>query len=369
MTSLIQPLNFVRTTLRAPVGTGDTQLQLAIGTGVLFNAVTTGNYVYVTVNDATTVEVMKYTSTGIVVNDTIIVTRAQDGTTAKFFPTGSCVAIGWNVEQVTDLITQTVTPLIGINTIIVNTAPVGTPPDNVVYAVNPTTGQIWFFNPGTSSWVYLNSNSVQLSSAVPTTPPPANIVWTINTITFALYYWTGVAWIAVGGSGGGGASSFLQVFSRQFLAGTPQLLGVGSDYSIADLLGLGMPFPAQCLYKSNAAITDKITLNGAGQYVFPANCIVRVDASFSGVRASQAVDCHVSLNVFHSGDTYLWQTQVDLVADSEGTQVSGIISTQPFQVLAGDTFAMTITVYNGGGTYSALLLQKLCFSASVIALL
>lgn len=91
--------NFIRTTLAAPAAPSDVTLQLAAGAGALFN-MPAGNWCYVTVNDSTTVEIMKYTSTGSVAGDLISVARGQDNTTPKAFPAGSCVAVGWNTAQV-----------------------------------------------------------------------------------------------------------------------------------------------------------------------------------------------------------------------------------------------------------------------------
>ncbi len=103
--ALVVP-NFVKTALRAACSPSDTVLFLTPGTGILFDAIGAGDWCYVTVNDSTTVEVMRYDSVGPTSNDSIPVVRAQDNTTAKAFPVGSCVAIGWNVGQITALVDQ-----------------------------------------------------------------------------------------------------------------------------------------------------------------------------------------------------------------------------------------------------------------------
>ncbi|MEO6122406.1 MAG: hypothetical protein ABIR32_01755, partial [Ilumatobacteraceae bacterium] len=79
---------------------------------------------YITVEDGSSVEIMKYTNAGIIVNDTITVERGQDGTTAKSFPAGACVKAAWNVAQVQGLVTQTFIDLFDSSAIPPNTVQV-----------------------------------------------------------------------------------------------------------------------------------------------------------------------------------------------------------------------------------------------------
>ncbi len=371
MSDEIQPLNFVRTTLRAPIGASDTQLQLATDTGALFDPIAAGDYVFITVNDLTTAEIMKYTSSGPVVNDTIIVERAQDGTTAKAFPAGSCVAIGWNVQQVVDLINQILLPLVGANTMLVSSTPVGPPAEGIIYAVDPTTGQHWYYDATGPAWVYLNSNSVQLMTVVPTVAPEGNVIWTIDTTTFVLYFWNSVEWIVVG-TGGAGSGAFLQVYSRQFLAGTPYVIAKGSNNPIGGpggMVDLGLSFPAQSLYKSNPAITDKVVLTATDTMQFPAACMVQLSAAVRGTSDDVTKNIRIQLVIFHSDSSFQWQTDIFIPADSVSTDVAGIVTTTPFQVAAGDTWDAIVVCLDGGGTYTGMTMTQLAFSASVIALI
>lgn len=97
--------NFIRTTLAVAISPSATTLQLATGGGALFD-IPAGDWCYITVNDSTTVEVMKYVSTGSEAGDIIGVLRGQDNTTPKAFPAGACVAVGWNTAQVSAFIEQ-----------------------------------------------------------------------------------------------------------------------------------------------------------------------------------------------------------------------------------------------------------------------
>src|SRR6478752_8475165 len=128
--------NFARTTLRASIGPQNTQLMLAIGGGMYFE-IGAGNYMYITVEDGQSVEIMKYTCTGPVTNDMINVSRGEDGTTPKAFPAGSCVKVAWNVAQLQELMNQTFVSIFNStvlppNTIKVQTVPTAPPPVNVI---------------------------------------------------------------------------------------------------------------------------------------------------------------------------------------------------------------------------------------------
>lgn len=199
----IQPVNFINTTLRAPISASDVQLALAAGAGAQLAAITAGNYDYIIVTDGTSAEIMKYVSSGTPVNDTISVLRAQDNTTAKAFPAGACVKIGWNVQQVADFIALTVgnTPS-AANTIGVSgtTVPNAPPPTGIIYVVNVSTNTMWYWNG--SSWIYITSNNilvVTLHVGVDPMPTPTfGVIWMIVTDTASnntlLYYWTGTTW-------------------------------------------------------------------------------------------------------------------------------------------------------------------------------
>jgi hypothetical protein len=203
--SIVIP-NFARTTLRAAITPSSQQLQLASGGGAYF-AIGTGNYVYLTVEDGNSVEIMKYTNTGIIVNDTLTVERGQDGTTPKSFPAGACVKVAWNVAQINALVTQTFinlfdTSAIPPNTIQVDSTPVAPPPANVIYAISYLERQFWYWN-GTS-WIEIgNPRYGVLSGTTDPSGTPDNIVtFYVNTSNGELWYWTGAAWLLVAGAGG-----------------------------------------------------------------------------------------------------------------------------------------------------------------------
>lgn len=198
--------NFARTTLRAAITPASTSLQLASGGGAYF-AIGTGNYVFLTVEDGTSVEIMKFTNTGIIVNDTITVERGQDGTTAKSFPAGACVKVAWNVAQVQDLVTQTYVNLfassvIPPNTVQVNAPPAAPPPANVIYAIWYLEQRFWYWNG--ASWIEIgNTRTGVLSGAGdPSGTPEGNVAFYVNTDNGELWYWTGAAWLSIAGGQG-----------------------------------------------------------------------------------------------------------------------------------------------------------------------
>lgn len=203
--SLVVP-NFARTTLRAAITPSSLTLALASGGGAYF-AIGTGNYVYLTVEDGNSVEIMKFTNTGIIVNDTIAVERGQDGTTAKSFPAGACVKVAWNVAQVNALVTQTFTNLfdssiIPPDTIEVDDVPGAAPPANVIYAIWYLQRRFWYWNG--ASWIEIGNPryGVLAGSGDPSGTPDSIVSFYVNTDNGELWYWTGSAWLSVAGGQG-----------------------------------------------------------------------------------------------------------------------------------------------------------------------
>jgi hypothetical protein len=202
--ALVVP-NFARTTLRAAISPSSLQLLLATGGGAYFE-IGTGNYMYITLEDGQSVEIVKYTSTGAIVNDTLTVERGQDGTTAKSFPAGTCVKVAWNVQQLQDLITQTFIDLFNSsvlppNTIQVSSAPVAAPPANVIYAVWYAQKQFWYWN-GTS-WIELGNprNGVLAGSGDPSGTPDNIVAFYVDLDSGALWYWPdGGPWLQIAGT-------------------------------------------------------------------------------------------------------------------------------------------------------------------------
>lgn len=193
--------NFARTTLRAAIVPSSLTLPLASGGSAYFN-IGTGNYMYITVEDGQSVEIMKFTNTGVIVNDTITVQRGQDGTTAKSFPAGACVKVAWNVAQITELVEQTFIELFNSsvlppNTIEVSAAPSAAPPANVIYAIWIAERQFWYWN-GTS-WIELGNprNGVLAGSGDPSGTPDNIVAFYVDLDTGNLWYWTASVWMLV----------------------------------------------------------------------------------------------------------------------------------------------------------------------------
>lgn len=200
--------NFAQTTLRAAIAPGDTSLQLASGGGAYF-AIGTGNYVYLTLLDGASVEVVKFTNSGIIVSDTLTgIERGQDNTTAKAFPAGTCVKVAWNVAQIQDLVNQTFVDLfdssaIPPNTVVVNDSPPASPPPaNVIYAINTSEHQFWYWNG--ISWIEIgNARSGVLAGSGDPAGTPGNIVaFYVNTDNGQLWYWTSSTWMLIAGGAG-----------------------------------------------------------------------------------------------------------------------------------------------------------------------
>lgn len=198
--------NFSRTTLRAAITPASTQLLLASGGGAYF-AIGSGNYVFLTVEDGNSVEVMKFTNTGIIVGDTITVERGQDGTTAKSFPAGACVKIAWNVQQIKDLVTQTFISLfdssaIPPNTIELDAPPTAPPPANVIYAIWDLEQRFWYWTG--ASWIEIGNarTGVLSGSADPSGTPEGGVAFYVNTTSGELWFWTGSAWLSIAGGAG-----------------------------------------------------------------------------------------------------------------------------------------------------------------------
>jgi len=375
----IQPTNFLKSTLRAPVAPTDTQLQLAAGTGAALNIISPGNYTYLTVSDSATVEIVKYTSAGNVNNDTIAVARAQDGTTAKSFPVGACVAGQWNVAEVNEYIQQQVLALFGTivlppNTILTSGMPLTAPGPNIIYAVDPSTGQLWYYNGGTGSWLYINSNSVQITSDVPTLAPAGNVVWTISTLDYSLYYWAGASWVLVTGG------YYQEINSRQYNDATGVPLIKGTDNIVGGLTGMvnlgTIAFPTVISYKSNPAVTNRIEipLSGAqiNELLFPHSVICRFNACFVGDRDDSTVPVHGALTIFHAADSLEWQQNFFIPGDDVDNplnrNVSCSISTDPLLVVPTDYFDLNLTIYDSGAAYGGFTLKQLCFAAQVAAI-
>lgn len=99
----IQFANNAATTLFSSVTVSDSQIVVSPGGGALFPNAGSSNYFMVTVVDKTTstLEIMKVTKRS---GDTFTVVRAQEGTTARAFPSGSSVELRLTAQSILDAI-------------------------------------------------------------------------------------------------------------------------------------------------------------------------------------------------------------------------------------------------------------------------
>ena len=99
----IQFANNAATTLFSSVTVPDAQIVVSPGGGALFPTVNGSDYFMVTVVDNTTgfLEIMKVTARS---GDTFTVARAQEGTTARAFPTGSSVELRLTAQSLFDIV-------------------------------------------------------------------------------------------------------------------------------------------------------------------------------------------------------------------------------------------------------------------------
>lgn len=99
----IQFANNAATTLFSSVTVSDSQIVVSPGGGALFPNAGSSNYFMVTVVNKTTstLEIMKVTNRS---GDTFTVVRAQEGTTARAFPSGSPVELRLTAQSILDAI-------------------------------------------------------------------------------------------------------------------------------------------------------------------------------------------------------------------------------------------------------------------------
>jgi hypothetical protein len=98
--------NNATSTITTAISASDVGLAVAAGTGSLFPTLGTGNYFYATlVSSGGTYEVIKVTAR---VGDTMTIVRAQEGTTAQSFASGSRFELRVTAASITDLIPDTI---------------------------------------------------------------------------------------------------------------------------------------------------------------------------------------------------------------------------------------------------------------------
>jgi hypothetical protein len=364
-----RPINFYLTTLRAAVTPSDTQFLLAAGSTAPLAAITAGQFLFLTVSDGVTTEVVMYTSTGSVINDTIIVERGHDNTTAKAFPAGACVAVGWNVAQVEFLIAQffndppplpivhpvNTTTIVGINAV-----PSGAPADNIIYTVNLTTGQMWYWEG--SIWVPLSSNNVQTLPGPPVSAPIGGVTWTFDSVAFTLYFWDGAAWQLVSAQPG-----YTEVFGRTYLDAVGVALTEGTDNSFSDMIDASTITPTTTYYQSNPLVTGIISENVAKELVFSDTCIAELTASVV-LAVDDTKDVRARLVLFHAASLTQYTTEVFHPANSGNVAIGVTTSTGPIQLAAADEWDCSLVLTDGGVTYAGGTLTQFEMNAVVIAL-
>ncbi len=361
---IIDPQNFVRTTLRAPIGTGDTQLLLAVGSSPYFD-IPAGEYFFVTVNDSTTVEIMKYTSTGSIVNDTINVERAQDNTTAKAFPAGACVTSGWNVEQLHDYVLQITGESSPSNTQMISgssAVPEDEPTEPILYTINTTTGQLWFWNG--SSWSPITSNRVQQLDTAPVAEPPFGTTWTVVVDTGSLYYWTGTAWLQVTGVTGG----IVQILSQEYLN------NIGVAITGQDPFHDNFTMDVVIAYQANPEIASILSIPSTGpntgRVVFSASCIARFTAAMSGSVAVPGTDqAFLQILMANTGDDRVYGSTTVVPATSAQSAVFSSVTSGPIPVDSGDAWDADSIVYASTNNYAPITITQATFTVEVLALL
>lgn len=96
----IQLKNFADTTISVGINAAATSISLAAGTGALFPALSAGDWFYgVLVDTSSNREIVKVTARA---TDTLTVTRAQEGTTALSFASGSVFSLRMTVQSFQD---------------------------------------------------------------------------------------------------------------------------------------------------------------------------------------------------------------------------------------------------------------------------
>lgn len=93
------------TTIQKSITAKDTEMVVAIGTGVDFKHADNGHF-YATLRNGNVREVVKVVGR---VGDKFTIERGQDGTTPQTFPKGACVDVEWNPSQLCEFVKNCVT--------------------------------------------------------------------------------------------------------------------------------------------------------------------------------------------------------------------------------------------------------------------
>src|SRR6185369_1087097 len=131
--------------------------------------------------------------------------------------------------------------------------PTGTPATNIIYTVNVTTGQSWYWTG--AAWVPLSSNNIQIIAGVPADPTNGGITWTYNSVDATLYFWDGSAWELISANPG-----YLEMFDRIYLdTVTGTALSEGTDNVFSDMITASTIAVLPSYYKSNPLVAGLIT--------------------------------------------------------------------------------------------------------------
>jgi hypothetical protein len=358
--------NFVRTTLRSPATPSDTTLFLEAGSGALF-ALPAGDYCYVTVNDSTTVEVMKYTSIGPILNDTIPVQRGVDGTTAKAFPAGACVQVAWNKKQVSDFVTQLYNEMfnaamLGSDTIHVTATPVSPPPGGVYYAVRVDTHQLWYWNLDGPGWIELGniSQGIVVTTSAPTSAPAPNVRFAIDTSTSTLYYWNNTAWLAISSSA---ASAGAEAFTR----GTSNIVTINPGH--APLTSRDFAWAYYASWQANPALPTSITVDTNNRFKILHDALVVVSSGLNAEATTPGADCK-GIFVLTSDDPTLiygeWGGSWNFDPTMSSTAIVSNAVTTPVKLHAGSVIDINLIL--DSTSVSGIKVNKVLVGIEVIAL-
>lgn len=326
--------NFVQTTLAAPI-TPDS-LSIILTDPARFN-LTEGDYCYLTIIDGSTVEIVKYTSAGMVVANTISVTRGQDGTTAKAFPAGACVKMAWNYQQMRDLVEAVYaalfdTSVLPDDTMLTEGAPSAPPAGNVIYAVDVSKKRLWYWDVNGPSWVELGNarDSVIVSNSAPTEAPADNVVFCIVPSTAALYFWNGSAWLKIAGG-----STGHEIWTKQSVSGAT---GPGAAGATLNLLDPGLTIESGLMWRENEAQASILSVNGSNHVVFGHDCLMRAHVQ-CGIGCPLPIgenEGTVGITVQAQGRTWAFNAGYSTDAGDSQSNKSLSVGSPIMQVDAGD---------------------------------
>lgn len=366
--------NFARTTLRASVAPSNTQLALAFGGGSYFE-IGAGNYMYITVEDGQSVEIMRYVCNGPVVNDMINVVRGEDGTTPKAFPAGACVKVAWNVAQMMELMNQTFISIFNStvlppNTVKVQSVPTAPPALNVYYAIWVEQKRFWYWDG--IKWTEIgNARESVLAGYGPPSGAPAGVVnFYVDLNSGAMYYWTGAAWLQVSGQAAISSEEYW-VRSGKGLAFPIQKDAVTNPLGNVPAAERYRRFPNNVSANSNLELQrhdgfDRVTLKHSPAAV-SLTITVRgsFDATGAGAGSITPARCDVSLVLTNSTSGEQWGNSANVPAGFRPNVVISV-STDVLTFVAGTYFDGNITYGGDAGSVQIFYVHQISYTYHVV---